>query len=78
MMTLQLPLRPREGGLWYTRVSEVHVCDMPRCMAQARYDARLPSGQWAWVCEQHALIYQVRLGLGRGQLLLSPDEEVPE
>lgn len=77
MTTLQLPLRPRTEGLWYTRVPDLHKCDIPRCLRRARYDARLPEGRWGYICEQHALIFDISLGMGRGQLLLLPTEEVP-
>lgn len=72
-------LPPRGEGLWYTRVDRLHTCDLPSCTMTARFDARLPGGPWGYICLTHAKELQVTLGLGRGQLLLLPDEEfVPQ
>lgn len=78
MPTLTLPLPPRGEGLWYIRVDRLHTCDIASCTMKARFDARLhPGTQWGYVCEVHAQRFKVTLGMGRGQLLLLPQEEVP-
>lgn len=77
--SLALPLRPKAptGGLWYVRVETLHLCDTCKT-TKARYDAYLPAFHtWAFVCEACAQTYEVQLGMGCGQLLLLPDEEVP-
>lgn len=81
MPTLTLPLPEKTGGLWYIRVERLEKCDLcaPAHREVARYDAAVPRmGQWAYICETHAHTEHIRLGLGRGQLLLLSHEEVPD
>lgn len=78
MTTLLLTYAPpRLGGLNYVRVERLHTCDLPDCRGEARYDAKTPQGPWAYLCQAHARIFGIALGMGRGQLLLLPGEEVP-
>jgi len=53
-------------------VTELPKCDF--CDEKARYDAKLPSGPWAYLCETHYFAHGCRLGLGKGQRLVLQGE----
>lgn len=82
MPTLTLPLPPKsESRPWYIRVERLQDCDL--CPTghkeKARYDALVPSlHTWAYICETHAHTMHIRLGMGRGQLLLLSGEALPD
>ena len=47
-----------------------NICQMFRDVAvPADYDARLPDGRWADVCEMHFRLYGCELGIGKGSKL---------
>lgn len=77
MPILTLPLPPKTEGLWYIRVERLHTCDF--CSEKARFDAFVPwACTWAYICETHASVWGIRLGMGRGQLLLLSGEALPD
>jgi hypothetical protein len=59
--------------------TEVVVAVIPSCdiclsfqRDRAAYaDARLPTGPWAYVCQEHFNQYNCQLGIGRGQRLIA-------
>jgi|Deesub1362B_J571_1020462.scaffolds.fasta_scaffold12872_2 hypothetical protein len=53
-------------------VTELPKCDL--CEEVARYDAKLPGGPWAYLCETHFFANGCKLGLGRGQRLVLQGE----
>lgn len=71
----------------WTHVDELADCDICKLVEQqfpglytigkARVDGRTNKGPWAKMCVSHYLVYGVGLGLGKGQYLLLPGEEVP-
>lgn len=78
---LTLPLPPKTEGLWYIQVERLHNCDLcPKGHEEkARYDAFVPTfNTWAYICETHAHTHKVKLGMGRGQLLLLSQEALPD
>jgi hypothetical protein len=55
------------------------LCDLCATVGKrvpAAIDGRLPQGPWAYVCELHAELNGVTLGLGHGQrLIVEPQKE---
>jgi hypothetical protein len=72
-MTWTPTIRP---GSTEVRVESLPNCDLRPCPNPAAYDARLPrnatlGGAWAYVCEAHAEQFDISLGTGCGQRLLT-------
>lgn len=67
------------AGLRRVRVERLPQCQGGNhCTADARFDARILGMGWGYFCPDHALSGKVKVGTGCGQLLLTPDEEVPD
>jgi len=47
------------------------VCGKRKCV----YDAKTRLGPWAFLCEECYKVYGIGLGVGRGQRLISTEEE---
>lgn len=78
MTAISTYIPPLGKGLRWVRVDTLHTCDIRPCQSLARFDASLPGLRtWGYICPDHARSMRIRLGLGAGQLLLLPDEEVP-
>jgi len=66
-------------GLRRVRVERLPACNGGNhCTADARFDARVLGMGWGYFCPAHAEHFQIKVGMGCGQLLLLPDEEVPD
>ena len=53
------------------KVSSLGKCDF--CERTSHYDAKMYTGPWAYLCEQHFRAWGVGLGTGRGQRLILDD-----
>jgi len=61
-------------------VPQLPLCDFckaegRRAIPVAEFDARTPSGQWAYLCSSHFILAECTLGTGRGQRLITPAME---
>lgn len=59
--------------------TEVEVLQLPKCQfchKDAKYDAKIRMGPWAYMCPCHFGLYGGELGLGKGQYLKEKGREV--
>ena len=68
-----------------TVVQQLPTCDVCKSQfneTEARFDGRLgvraDGGPWGYACFQHFLDLEMKLGVGRGQLLILPKEDPVE
>jgi hypothetical protein len=64
------------GNLMEARIDTLPKCTF--CTNLARYDGKTLMGPWAYMCEEHFTQRGIGLGLGRGQRLITPQEEQDE
>jgi len=58
---------------YFAVLGELPLCDF-RDGKAARFDGKTVMGPWAYMCLTHFKQYGVGLGLGRGQILVTPEE----
>lgn len=57
-----------------TIVATIPNCDINSSHGPAYADAKLIEGPWAYVCKQCFELHECKLGLSRGQILITKEE----